>query len=280
MRFFLVLLPLLAWADGPAVDPTFLRRSLHTAPESRVDVSTSTCRYQALFGEGDPEKRIARGVSRFGQITVQPGGTCGPVSLPAEEFLYVVLEGEAVIDRAGQKTAVKKEDFFYLDPGVAHTFSNPGSKPARIVAAGYRIPKGEAVPAPHSSLPVASMGDVPKQVVGSHPPSTLYQLLVGDRTSKRDKLAAAQVMTSLFTMTITPGGTNHPHHHETEEEIYLLLEGEGDMVAGGGMNGIEGRHPAKPGDAYFIRLNCTVGYYARTPSRILALRSRFPFNRR
>ena len=80
----------------------------------------------------------------------------------------------------------------------------------------------------------------------------------------------------------TPGGTNHPHHHPTEEEVYLLLEGSGEMVAGGGVDGVEGRRPATPGDAFFYRLNATVGFYA-DPSpnagkaRILAVRSRYPF---
>ncbi len=80
-------------------------------------------------------------------------------------------------------------------------------------------------------------------------------------------------------MEITPGGTNTPHHHEREEEIYLLLDGTGDMVAGSGMDGVEGRHSAKPGDAYFIRLNGTVGFYntGSTTAHILAVRSRYPF---
>ena len=83
-------------------------------------------------------------------------------------------------------------------------------------------------------------------------------------------------------MEIAPGGTNFPHHHEREEEIYLLLDGTGDMVAGGGMDGGEGRHPAKPGDAYFIRLNGTVGFYNSNATgapnaHILAVRSLFPF---
>ena len=50
-------------------------------------------------------------------------------------------------------------------------------------------------------------------------------------------------------MDFAPGGTNFPHHHETAEEIYLVIDGEGEMVAGGGTDGIEGRHPAKAGDA-------------------------------
>ena len=86
------------------------------------------------------------------------------------------------------------------------------------------------------------------------------------------------VLTSLFLMEIAPGGTNFPHHHQREEEIYLVLSGHGDMVAGGGMDGIAGRHPAKAGDAYFFRLNCTVGYYSApsVKSRILCVRSWYP----
>jgi mannose-6-phosphate isomerase-like protein (cupin superfamily) len=104
--------------------------------------------------------------------------------------------------------------------------------------------------------------------------------MMGDRRSTRDKLAAGYTLTSLFIMEFAPGGTNFPHHHETEEEIYLVLEGHGEIVAGGGMDGVEGRHPAQAGDAYFFRLNCTVGFYnSREPgakARILAVRSLFP----
>jgi mannose-6-phosphate isomerase-like protein (cupin superfamily) len=89
------------------------------------------------------------------------------------------------------------------------------------------------------------------------------------------------VLTSLFIMNFAPGGTNFPHHHDREEEIYLVLDGAGEMVAGGGAAGVEGRHPAKAGDAYFFRLNCTVGFYnGSAPGRILAVRSLYPFSRR
>lgn len=105
---------------------------------------------------------------------------------------------------------------------------------------------------------------------------------MGDTKSTRDKIAAGQVLISLFIMQFDPGGTNFPHHHENAEEMYLVLDGSGDMVAGGGTGGIEGRHPARAGDAYFFRLNCTVGFYASkdaTPkSRILAVRSLYPFS--
>ncbi len=56
------------------------------------------------------------------------------------------------------------------------------------------------------------------------------------------------------------------------------------MVAGGGANGDEGRYPAREGDAYFIRLNATVGFYSGAKpgdphDLVLAVRSRFPFPR-
>ena len=79
-------------------------------------------------------------------------------------------------------------------------------------------------------------------------------------------------------MDFVPGGTNFPHHHESAEEIYLVIDGEGEMVAGGGMDGLEGRHPAKAGDAYYFRPNCTVGFYNQkkdgAKAYILAVRSR------
>jgi mannose-6-phosphate isomerase-like protein (cupin superfamily) len=42
-------------------------------------------------------------------------------------------------------------------------------------------------------------------------------------------------------MDFAPGGTNIPHHHDNAEEIHYVLRGHGDMVAGGGMDGNEGR---------------------------------------
>ncbi len=102
---------------------------------------------------------------------------------------------------------------------------------------------------------------------------------MGGVRSKRDVIAAGHVLTSLFLMDIKPGGTNDPHHHPSEEEIYFILDGKGEMVAGGGLDGLQGRHSVIAGDAFFIRLNATVGFYADSnPSsgnaRVLAVRSR------
>jgi mannose-6-phosphate isomerase-like protein (cupin superfamily) len=131
---------------------------------------------------------------------------------------------------------------------------------------------------------LANAADVPLVTVAGHGPTSLFKLLMGTTRSTRDKLAAANQMVSLFIMDFAPGGTNIPHHHEMEEEIYYVLRGKGDMVAGGGVDGNEGRYPAKEGDAYFIRLNTTVGFYSGSSEGephdlILAVRSTFPFPR-
>lgn len=245
-------------------------------------MSSSTARYKPLFGEGDANSKIVKGVSRFGQITVDPNGSTTPISFEREEHVLVVLEGEGTIDYAGEKSALRKHDFLYVPPGIKHSLSTTAGKSLRIIVMGFKIPLSMTLVIPPKLL-IANIDDVKKQVVGNHPPSTLYQLLMGDTKSTRDKLAAGHIMKSLFIMEFTPGGTNFPHHHEREEEIYLLLDGAGEMVAGSGINGIEGRYAARPGDAYFYRVNATVGFYnSNAPNakiaHILAVRSSFPFN--
>ena len=266
-------------------DPTWLHRRVPEVKEQASDLSTSTCRYRPLFGAGDSQSRIPRGIVRYGELTVDPRGASGVVSYPDEEQIYFVLEGEGLLQYGAENAPIRRDDFMYLPPGIRHGVSNPaGPRPCRVMIMGFRLSGGNRGKLP-DRLMLANLADVPKQTVANHPPTTLFQLLLGTSESKRDKLAASQVVTSLFVMEFEPGGTNFPHHHDREEEIYLVLDGQGDMVAGGGVDGIEGRHPAQAGDAYFFRLNCTVGFYSQTASgqpkaRILAVRSLYPFSQR
>lgn len=284
---FALLLPLAATcllAQERKVDPTFLHRYVPELKEKAADVTTPTCHYKPVFGAGDEDARLLRGIVRYGEMTVDAGGASVPVSYTNEEQIYFILEGTGVLQYGEEKAPVKKNDFMYLPPGIRHGVANSSSGPCRLMVMGYRIPAGTSVTPPPKLL-VANTEEVKKEVAGGHPPSTLFQLLMGDTRSKRDRLAAAQVMTSLFIMEFAAGGTNFPHHHETEEEIYLVLNGQGDMVAGGGADGIENRRPAKAGDAYFFRLNCTVGFYSagkpgEEKAHILAVRSLFPFRGR
>ena len=262
-------------AGERSVDPTFLHRYIPAVAPTPSDVSTATCGYQALFGAGDDGSRIVRGVARFGEITVAPGGQCALVTYPAEEQVYLILVGQGRLLYGEETEPVKKNDFMYLAPGVAHSVENSPKSVIRLLVMGFHVPPETGTPA---KLQIANMEDVKLQTVNGHPDSVLYRLLVGGVNSKRDRIAAGRVLTSLFLMEFQPGGTNFPHHHDAEEEIYVLLDGSGEMVAGGGMDGIEGRYPAKPGDAYFFRLNCTVGFYngKQGVSHILAVRSRYP----
>lgn len=279
MRALLLLAALPLAAAERTVDPTYLHRYLPDVHEQKSDITTAGCHYKPLFGAGDAQPRVPRGIARFGEIDVDAGGTCAAVSYPGEEQAYVVVDGGGSLDYAGEKRAIRRHDFFYLPPGVRHAVASVTG--AHILVMGFKIPPGTVASGPAKPL-IANIDEVKWQPVSGHPDSVLYQLLMGDTKSKRDKIAAGHVLISLFVMEFEPGGTNFPHHHENAEEIYLVLDGSGDMVAGGGTDGIEGRHPARAGDAYFFRLNCTVGFYASKDAapkaRILAVRSLYPFS--
>jgi len=265
------------------VDPTWLHRSLAAIKEQPSDLTSSKCHYHPIFGIGDPDAALLRGIIRFGEIIVDPDGVSQVVTYKDEEQVYFVWEGNGQVQYGADQTSIRSQDFMYFAPGTAHGIRNSSLRPLRLIVMGFRVPNPALAP-PASHLLKANLEEVPRQEVAGHPPSTLYQLLMGATDSKRDKIAAAQVLTSLFVMEFDVGGTNFPHHHDREEEIYLVLDGHGEMVAGGGMDGIEGRHPAQVGDAYFFRLNCTVGFYnggaaGRPKARILAVRSLYPFSK-
>lgn len=279
MRALLILCVLPLTASERTVDPTFLHRYVPGVSELKADITTSTCHYKPVFGAGDSQAKVPRGVARFGEVRVDAGGNCEEVAYPAEEQAVLVLEGGGTLNAGGEKLALRQHDFFYLPPGLRHSLASASG--ARMIVMGFKIPGGLRASSPAKPV-IANIDDVKWQTVSGHPDSVVYQLLMGDAKSKRDRIAAGQVLTSLFIMEFEPGGTNFPHHHDKAEEIYLVLEGEGDMVADGGIDGVEGRHPARAGDAYFFRLNCTVGFYAsKTPpkARILAVRSLYPFSK-
>lgn len=269
-----------------AADPTFLRRRVADIPPQPDDLTRGVAGawYRPVFGAGDPDARHLKSVARYGELTVEAGAASAIVSYPAEEQIYYILDGAGTLRYDGQTIAVKPNDFMYLPVGVTHGMANPGTRAVRLLVMGFRIPAGVRVtPAPKPMI--ANASEVTPVVLGGHGPTARFQLLMGTAESQRDRLAAASQMASLFIMDFAPGGTNIPHHHEMEEEIYYVLRGRGEMVAGGGPDGNEGRYPAKAGDAYFIRLNATVGFYSGSKpgephDLVLAVRSRFPFPNR
>ena len=279
-RYALTLIALFApliHAGERQIDPTFLYRDTSTVKEKKSDITTATCHYKPLFGQGDSDPSVVVGVARYGEAVIDPKGECAPVQYPDEDQVYVVLDGGGSIKYGTDTVSLKNEDYLYIPSTIPHAATNPSAKPLTVLVMGFRTKGFEPTQLPPHPLH-ANIEDVPTNFVKGHPSSSLFRLLMGDVDSKRDRIAAGRVLTSLFLMEIAPDGTNFPHHHEREEEIYLVLNGHGTMAAGGGMDGIAGRHPAKAGDAYFFRLNCTVGYYSApdVKSRILAVRSWYP----
>ena len=269
-------------AQDRTVDPTWLRRSVPALKEATNDLSSATCRYEPIFGAGDADARILRTVSRFGEVTVEAHGSCQSVLYDREEEIYFVFEGAGSLQYAKDLHPLHANDFTYLAPGVKHSLSNNSSQPLRVLVMSFKIPTRIAVGIAPEQPRIVNLDDVKEETVEGHPTSVLYKLLVGPRKGKRDAIDEAYVVTSFFWMNFAPGGTNFPHHHETAEEIYLVVDGEGRMVAGSGMDGIEGRYPAKAGDAYYFRPNCTVGFYNQNKpgakAYILAVRSRIPLS--
>jgi len=269
-------------AQERQTDPTWLHRYLPELSETKAGLVSPTCHYRAVFGEGDQDNRSLQTVTRFGEVTLDAHGNCQAVLYEREEEIYFVLEGGGTLHYEDQVRPLRKHDFTYLPPGAKHSLSNNAEQPFHVLVMGFKIPPTILIAAPPPQPKVANLEAAKEETVSGHPNSVLYKLLAGLRIGKRDLIDQAYVMDSFFWMDFAPGGTNWPHHHESAEEIYLVIDGQGEMVAGGGMDGVEGRHPARPGDAYYFRPNCTVGFYNQNKSAdkayILAVRARVPLH--
>jgi mannose-6-phosphate isomerase-like protein (cupin superfamily) len=261
------------------VEPTWLYRNVSALTEHQIDLSNESCHYIPIFGEGDAQPDVPKSVIRFGRLTVAPNGNCPVVSYPREEELYFILSGSGTLHYGEQTHSLAPNDFTYLPPTIRHGVSNSSSQPLQLVVVTVRIPQNVPLSLP-GELAVANLSELKEQTVGGHPNSVLYKLLIGPRTATRDRINATYTVVDFFLMDFAPGGTNFPHHHEIAEEIYLVLDGEGQMAAGGGMDGVEGLHQAKAGDAYYFRQNCTVGFYNQketsAKAHILAVRVLVP----
>jgi len=259
-----------------AQEPTFLRRSASKIQVQPSDLSTLTAHFKPMVGKGDSNIQILKGVSRFGELIVDTGGRSQTVQYEQEEQIYYVLKGRGTLLYGSGETAIKENDFMYLPVGVAHGISNTSDNPIQLLVMGFRVPEGKQVK-PTEELMLANADDVKLQVLGQHGPTTQFKLLMGPTYSRRDTLAATSQVTSLFLMDFAPGGTNIPHEHPKEEEIYFVLEGYGEMVAGADSEGNEMRYPASAGDAFYFSPGVLIGFYSNTTeethSRILAVRS-------
>ena len=266
-------------AQEHKVEPTWLHRDVSAFREHRIDLTSDSCHYSPIFGEGDVEAQLPQSIARFGELTVDARGACQPVEYPRQEELYFVREGSGVLRYGAESHTLTSNDFAYVSPTVRHSVSNLSDKQMQLVVTTVKITPDTYI-SPSASLVVANLDELKEQTVEGHPTSVRYKLLIGPRTATRDRINATYTVADFFLMDFAPGGTNLPHHHEEAEEIYLVLDGEGQIAAGGGMDGVEGLHPARAGDAYYFRPNCTVGFYNRNSpeakAHILAVRAFVP----
>ena len=246
-----------------AADSAFLRRQVADVKPQPDDLTAGAkaASYKPLFGMGDQDADQLKSVARYGELTVGADGASALVSYPAEEQMYFVEEGGGTLLYGDQKAPVKKNDFMYLPVGVKHGLANSSNAPLKVIVMGYKIPAGANVQ-PTPKLMLASTDDVQLQILGQHGPTSQFKLMMGTTSSTRDKLPAAYVMNSLFILDFAPGGTNIPHNHPDEEEIYLLLRGSGDMVADKDADGKDIRHPVTEGAVFLFKPGCQVGYYS------------------
>lgn len=265
-----------------AADPFFLRRSLADVSPKPDDLTFNArgAYYKPVFGIGDKDAGKLQSVSRYGELAVDPGGFTAVVSYPAEEQIYYVLEGRGTLVYEGRIVPVERDDFIYMPIDVKHGIANSSDADIRVLVMGYKIPPGRQV-LPTPSLLMANAKDVPLQTLPTHGPTTKFKLLMGHHYPERDKVTASSEVTSFFLMDFAPGGTNIPHTHPSEEEIYFLMRGHGEVVAGRTADGQDARYASQPGDIFFFAPNTRVGYYSRPQEGeahevILAVRSRLP----
>ena len=281
LLFLTLVCPGLRAQEHP-VDPTWLHRFVPDLVETKADLSSSTCHYRAIFGEGDKGNRSFQTVTRFGEVTLDAHGSCQNVVYDRQEEIYFVVGGAGMLHYEDQAQPLREHDFTYLAPGAKHSIANNSEQPLRVLVMGFKIPSSMVIRTPSPGAKIRNLDEAKEETVSGHPNSVLYKLLIGLSSGKRDLIDQAYVMDSFFWMDFSPGGTNWPHHHPAAEEIYLVIDGHGDIVAGSGMDGVEGRHPAKAGDAYYFRPNCTVGFYNENKpgakAYVLAVRARVPLH--
>ncbi|MBC9889385.1 MAG: cupin domain-containing protein [Opitutae bacterium] len=265
-----------------ASEQLFLIRHTPTVWKKPDDLTraTETALYKPLFGQGDKQADLLNGVIRFGELTVEAQGRSSVVSYPSEEQIYYILEGEGKLIYGDEQFPVRQNDFMYLPLGVKHGVINNSNLPIRLLVMGYSVPSDVEVQQTEE-LQIANTEDVDLQVLGYHGPTTRFQLLMGTTESDRDELACAYQMVSLFIMDFLPTGTNIPHRHETQEEIYYVLRGYGNMVAGVDKWGNGMRHPSQAGDAFYFAAGTQVGFFSggkegEEHAMILAVRSNDP----
>jgi mannose-6-phosphate isomerase-like protein (cupin superfamily) len=119
---FLAIAPTLL-AQERRVEPTWLYRDVSVLRDHETDLTSQSCHYTAIFGEGDVESRLPQSVARFGELTVDAHGACQTVEYPRQEELYFVRDGRGVLLCGDESRPLAPNDFTYVSPTVRHSLS-------------------------------------------------------------------------------------------------------------------------------------------------------------
>ena len=87
---------------------------------------------------------------RFAQLgfnlnLLQPGEPMTMYHRETREEAFLVLEGECLLVVEGEERPLRRWDFFYCPPGVAHAIVGAGDAPSLVLAAGERLSPGGVV---------------------------------------------------------------------------------------------------------------------------------------
>jgi uncharacterized cupin superfamily protein len=217
------------------------------------------------FDLGSAAGTVGVGLKR---IQVDPGKWSTPAhSEGAEEEIFFVLAGSGISWQDGDAFEVGAGDcLLHLPEEEAHTL-RAGPDGLDVLAFGERIPQGNTV-LPRAG--VAWMGMSWVDVGGDHPwereaaagepevgqvlerPRRIVNLEDAEVTetergeasfvSRELGLGVESVATGISHITISAGKTGFPPHcHSAEEELFVVLDGDGLVVLG------DDEHPVRPG---------------------------------
>ena len=92
-----------------------------------------TALYQEVWGRGENLPEGVKSFTDLVRITIKPGGTNRLHSHEDREQIYIILQGEGVMQVGEEKEEAKAGDAIFLPAQIPHGFFNTGKKTAVIL---------------------------------------------------------------------------------------------------------------------------------------------------
>jgi len=98
-----------------------------------------TALYQEVWGRGENLPDGVKSFTDLVRITIKPGGTNRLHSHEDREQIYIILQGEGVMQVGEEKEEAKAGDAILLPAQIPHGFFNTGKKTAVILLLAARV---------------------------------------------------------------------------------------------------------------------------------------------